>query len=201
MDEKPLMSFDAALAELQMATRELRDLIAKGEVAVEGDGLELSFDPTVIQELKTELQLKRSSEPPIPEHELAKGWTQKGGLIRWEGTAAESDWVMLRAGKHEWGRMKFRFYFDARGTLGKVGLAAGHRVFVVETKHDPDHWHSFLMHVESGEGSIVVDDQERYTGKVEIPFLALCGGGPSELSETGKDWIAFRGAKLQQLET
>ena len=201
MTEESLISFDKALAELQMATRELRDLIARGDVAVEGHGLDLNFRRDTILQLKEELVRKRSEEPPIPEAEIAKGWAQRGGIITWQGTAPEDGWIMHRAGKHKWDRMKFRFYFDARGTLAKVGLAAGQRVFVVETRRDPDRWHSFLMHVESGEGTIVVNDEERFSGRIEIPYLALCGGGPSELSRAGQDRLSFRGARLKQIET
>ena len=201
LTEKRLMSFDAALAELQMATRELRDLISRGEVPVEGEGVELNFHVDDVLKLKDQLREKRSSEPPLSEPDAAKGWGQKGGLIVWQGTAPETGWVMTHTAKHDWDRMKFRFYFDARGTLAKLGLAAGRQAFVVETHGNPDKWHSFLMQMDRGAGTIVVDDEERFRGEVQMPFLALCGGGPSKLSETGQDRLAFRGARLQQLDT
>ncbi len=201
MTDKKLMSFDAALGELQMATRELRDLIAKGEVPVQGEGVELSFSVDDVLRLKSELREKRSTESPVSVPDAAQGWGQRDGLIVWQGTAPETGWVMTHTAKHDWDRMKFRFYFDACGTLAKVGLAAGRQAFVVETHGNPDRWHSFLMHMNRGTGTIIVDDEERFRGEVQMPFLALCGGGSSKLSETGEDRLAFRGAKLQQFDT
>lgn len=201
MADDRLISFDDALAALQVATRELRDLISKGEMPVEGTGIDLNFRLDDVLKLKERLREQRASEPLLSKPDSSKGWTQKNGLIVWQGTAPETGWVMLQAGKHEWGRMKFRFFFDACGTVAKVGLAAGRRAFVVETHGNPNRWHSFVMDVERGAGSIIVDDQERFSGEIEMPFLALCGGGPSELSKIGEDRIAFRGARLQQLDT
>jgi len=199
-DDK-LISFDDALAALQVATRELRDLISRGQMPVEGTGIDLNFRLDDVLKLKERLREQRKLEPPLSKPDPSKGWTQKDGLIVWQGTAPETGWVMLQAGKHEWARMKFRFFFDACGTLAKVGLATGRRAFVVETHGDPNNWHSFVMDVERGSGSIIVDDQERFSGEIEMPFLALCGGGPSELSKIGEDRIAFRGARLQQIDT
>ena len=200
LTDKKLMSFDEALGELQMATRELRDLIAKGEVPVEGEGVELNLRVDDVEKLKNELREKRSSEVPVSVPDSSKGWGQKDGLIVWQGIAPETGWVMTHTAKHDWDRMKFRFYFDACGTLAKVGLAVGRQAFVVETHGNPNKWHSFLMRMDRGTGTIIVDDEERFRGEVQMPFLALCGGGPSQLSETGEDRLAFRGAKLQQLD-
>lgn len=200
MAEKRLISFDAALVELQMATRQLRDLISRGDVPVEGHGVELNLRLDDVLKLKDQLRGKRSAEPPLSEPDRSKGWTQKEGLIVWEGAAPETGWVMMQTAKHDWNRMKFRFYFDAAGTLAKIGLAAGRQAFVVETRGDPDKWHSFLMQMDRGVGSIIVDDEERFAGEIQMPFLALCGGGPSVLSATKQDRLAFRGATLQQID-
>ena len=198
MNEKRI-AFDDALVELQVATRELRELVSKGKIPAEGQGRQMTFRLAQVLDLKENLRDLRRAAPPVAQPKLAKGWKQSGGMVVWEGSVPEPGRVMLKTADHNWAQMHFRVFFDACGTLQKIGLAAGERAFVAETHGDATKWHSCFMEMHTGAGEVIIDDRDIFSGELEIPFLALCGEGPSELSKTGQDRLMFRGLKLQPL--
>jgi len=195
--EDRFISFDEALAELQMATSELRALVSQGRLPVEGDGLSLNFKLDNVLELKKHLH----DEPPalaLPKPGTS-GWIRKEGLIIWRGSAPENGWITLKTAPRQWDTMKFKMFFDARATLRKVGFAAGTRAFAVETK-DPERWHSFYAELRNGFGKVSIDDNEIFAGTLYIPYIALCGNGGTELSLKNQDDMAFRGLKIERFE-
>ena len=199
MTPDEFVSFDEALAELQMATNELRSLVSQGVITPEGEGLELNFRLDQVLDLKKSLKDSGHPELRISQPEVAKGWSREDGLIVWRGSVPETGWVLLKMAPQDWDHMEFRVFFDARATLGKVGLAAGRRPFVAETRGEPAKWHSFLMEKRSGLARVVADDHELFSGPLAMPFLGLCGGGASKLSLTNQDTATFRGLKLERL--
>ena len=199
MKPDEFVSFDEALAELQMATNELRSLVSQGIITPEGDGLDLNFRLSQVLDLKKSLKESGHPELRISQPEVAKGWSRQDGLIVWRGSAPETGWVLLKMAPQDWDHMNFRVFFDARGTLGKVGLAAGKRPFVAETRGEPARWHSFLMETRSALARVVTDDREVFSGPLAMPFLGLCGSGASELSLANQDTAIFRGVKLERL--
>ena len=193
------ITFDEALAELQMATNELRSLVTQGKIDIEGDGLQLNFRLSQIQELKKSLQHEGEGQLTITRQEMGKGWSREGGLIIWRGRAPARGWVMLKTAPQDWEHMHFRLFFDVRGSLERIGLAAGDRLLAIETGGNPVAWHAFLVEMHKSTGRVLADDREIFSGELPMPFLALCGGGPSELSQTNQDSLIFRGLKLERL--
>ena len=191
------ISFDEALAELQMATSELRALVSEGRLPIEGDGLSLNFKLSNVLELKKHL----SEEPPalpLPKSGVT-GWSRQEGLIVWRGSAPDAGWIILKTAPRQWDNMKFHMFFDARGTLKKIGFAAGTRSFAVDT-HAPARWHSFYVEMRNGVGKVSIDDAEVFAGTLYIPYIALCGNGATELSRVGQDAMSFRGLKIERIE-
>ena len=193
------LSFDEALSELQMATNELRSLVSSGKIVPEGVGLELNFRQSQIEELKKRLKESGHPELRISRPEVAKGWSRETGLIVWRGSASEVEWILLKLAPQDWNHIGFRLFFDARSTLGRIGIAAGDRAFIAETNLQPAKWHSFLIEMFAGRGQVVIDDKQVFAGQLDLPFVGLCGSGASELSMTRQDTAIFRGLKVEQL--
>lgn len=181
-----------------MATGELRSLVAQGKIAIEGDGLDLHLKLDQVLELKNALR-DRQPEMPISREEVSRGWSRQDGLIFWRGAVPPAGHVMLKAAVRDWQHFNFRLFFDVRGTVSKVGLAVGKRLFAADTTGNAVKWHAYAMEMNNGIGRIVIDDKQIFSGNLEVPFIALCGAGASELSRTNQDTVIFRGLKLERI--